>query len=143
MLKKLNSRDILTFSLIISLAAIGGSLYYSEIIGLKACSLCWYQRIFMYPLPIIILIGLFTNDKNSLKYLNIFSVCGAIIALYHYIIQITNQHSIACSIGEDCTSIQLEYLGFITLPLMSFVSFSLIFISSLYVLLSKKVSTSS
>ncbi|MFE6588679.1 disulfide bond formation protein B, partial [Bacillus mobilis] len=57
------------FSFLVSLVATIGSLYFSEVKGYVPCSLCWYQRIFMYPIPLLIFISILINDKNIKYYL--------------------------------------------------------------------------
>lgn len=123
---------MLKLSFFISLAATLGSLYFSEIKGLVPCSLCWYQRILMYPLVIIILIAIFKGDKFIKYYIRTFSFIGLGIALYHYIIQTIQVHSVLCDINVDCTNVSIKYLDFITIPLMSVFAFLLLFLFSFF-----------
>lgn len=116
----------------IAFSAIAVSLFYSEIMELPPCSLCWFQRIFMYPIAPIGLIAFINKDKYAYRYILSLAIPGALFALYQYILQKTAfLPEIFCSAGASCGTIQVEYLGFITIPLMSFAGFSLIIFASL------------
>ncbi|KAA8786658.1 disulfide bond formation protein DsbB [Paenibacillus sp. 4624] len=118
-------------SFLVSLVAMLGSLYFSEIAGLIPCKLCWYQRILMYPLPLIIVIGAIKNDPYLKYYTRCFSAIGIIIAGYHYLIQLSVVKSTSCGFGTvSCDQVHVEYFNFLTIPLMSLIAFILIFISS-------------
>jgi disulfide bond formation protein DsbB len=106
-----------------------GSLYFSEILGLLPCKLCWWQRIMMYPLVLISLVGLWRRDNSMPYYALPLSVLGMIIAAYHYAIQKLQILPVpeTCITGDiSCASIYMEYFGFITIPFMSLVGFVLI-----------------
>lgn len=106
--------------LILSLAATLGSLYISETIGIPPCDLCWYQRVFAYPLVIIAALGLFYQE-NIAKYVLGLAIPGLIIATYHYVIQkfVFAQQLTNCSVNNPCTDVSLNLFGFITIPLLS------------------------
>ena len=63
-----------------------GSLFFSEIMEFPPCALCWYQRIFMFPLVFIFLAGLFPFDKNVVKYALPIALVGWGFAFYHYLV---------------------------------------------------------
>ncbi len=110
-----------------ALAALLGSLYYSEIAGFVPCTLCWYQRILMYPLSLIILIGLIKHDEYLPTYVLPFSILGIFASTYHNLIQYgLVSHSASCSTGIPCTLRYVNYFGFITIPLMALTAFILI-----------------
>ncbi|MCB0194442.1 MAG: disulfide bond formation protein B [Anaerolineae bacterium] len=114
-------------ALIPALAALLGSLYYSEVAGFIPCTLCWYQRILMYPLSIIILVGILTHDELLTNYVLPFSIMGLGVALYHYLIQQgVFSHPTTCAAGIPCDMAWVNYLGFITIPFMSLTAFTLI-----------------
>lgn len=118
----------------LGLAAALGSLGFSEIAQLAPCRLCWYQRVFMYPIPILAgLALLFKDHKHVHRYILSFSVIGMAIAFYHYLIQMTDlgDYAISCGIEVTCTALDIVYFGFITIPFMSFVGFAAISILSL------------
>lgn len=127
-------QNALTFIFIVSSSATLGSLFLSEIVSFVPCMLCWWQRIFMYPISIISLIALIRNDKNSVFYILPLSIIGAVIAAYHYIVQFF-PNLLECS--EEvarCSTIQFAELGYITIPVMSLTTFMLIAISSLFLI---------
>ena len=110
----------------ISLTATIGSLYFSEIVGFVPCSLCWYQRILMYPLVWICLVNIFIQQKWSFLYVLPFSVVGMFISLYHYTLQY-NLWGENFSCGDIACSIRyIEWGGFITIPFLSLTAFTLL-----------------
>jgi disulfide bond formation protein DsbB len=119
---------------IISLSAVLGSLYISNILHLPPCSLCWYQRIFMYPLALIVPIGILSKDKNVSRYVLGLSIPGAIIAIYHHLLQmqIIPEIITPCSVGISCVTKTFLWYGFVTLPLLSFTAFLLIILCVWY-----------
>jgi len=132
----LNFHWILRLSFFISLVALFGSLYFSEILNLPPCVLCWYQRICLYPLVIIFATGLLREDPNYRSYASPLLFIGTAIAVYHNLLYygIVPASVTPCRQGVSCTTQQIEYLGFITIPLLSLLAFlilgSLTFINS-------------
>lgn len=107
--------------------ATSGSLFFSEVLGWIPCSLCWYQRILMYPLSIIIAVGLLRRDTRLHTYVLPFSLGGASVSLYHYLLQKTNWLTPpACSIGVPCTVDYINWFGFITIPFLALTAFLII-----------------
>lgn len=113
---------------IITFMGVFGSLYYSEVMGLPPCLLCWYQRIFLYPMFFISAAAIAFSEKVSPKILMVLSVPGMLLGLYQYGMQKFGLGSgfISCSSDNPCSAIDLEYLGFITIPFLSFVAFAVI-----------------
>lgn len=112
----------------IALASMFGSLYFSEIAGLAPCILCWYQRIAMYPLVIIIGIGILQRDQRVSRYVLPFSIIGAAIALYHNFLVwgVVSEKLAPCVAGVSCVTQKFVALNFITIPLLSLTAFVLI-----------------
>ena len=109
----------------VALIATSGSLFYSEVAGYFPCKLCWFQRIFMYPL--VILLGIALYKKEDIKeYVAPMTVLGGGIALYHYIIQVMAASTGCASQGADCAGKYFFHLGYITIPMMAFTAFLLI-----------------
>lgn len=111
-----------------SLIATFGSLYFSEIRHFTPCVLCWYQRILMYPLILIIAVGILRKDKGLPVYVLPFSILGIIISGYHILLQngVLPEDIAPCVIGASCATKYTGYFGFITIPVMSFVAFIVI-----------------
>jgi disulfide bond formation protein DsbB len=105
-----------------------GSLFFSEIMELAPCALCWYQRIFMFPLVIILLLGLFPFDKNIIRYALPLAIIGWGFAFYHYLLYsgIIPESIQPCSQGASCSETYLDLFGFLTIPMLSLISFSII-----------------
>ena len=118
------------FSFLISLIATLGSLFFSEIMNFVPCSLCWYQRIFMYSLVFIFLINLLYPDRSVFKYSFPLVIIGLVISIYHnlLILKIIPENLSPCVSGVPCSVDYLNYFGFITIPLLSFMAFLIIFI---------------
>jgi disulfide bond formation protein DsbB len=111
----------------VALTAMLGSLYYSEIAGFVPCTLCWYQRILMYPLTLIILVGLLKQDEDLPIYVLPFSIGGIGVSTYHYLTQLgLIAHSGVCAVGIPCNLRYVNYFGFVTIPFMALTAFSLI-----------------
>jgi disulfide bond formation protein DsbB len=127
-MQKLIQKNILYLAWIQALTAMLGSLYYSEIKHYTPCSLCWYQRILMYPLVLIIAVGILRKDKNLPYYVLPLSILGWFTALYHILLQkgILPEAVAPCSIGASCATKYTGYFGFITIPVMSFTAFTVI-----------------
>lgn len=117
----------------VSLIATIGSLFFSEIRGYIPCELCWYQRIIMYPL--VIILGVAYIQKNTKIYVTslIFSIVGVSVSAYHYGLQkLSFLAESAPSCGQiPCTGQYINWLGFITIPFLALVAFLLILILSL------------
>ena len=115
-----------------AIVAMLGSLYLSDIKGYAPCVLCWYQRICMYTLVPILLIGFFRGDEKVYHYVTPIAFVGWLFALYHNLLYTGIFYAgDSCSFGISCTTKYVEYFGFITIPLMSFTAFSVILILSI------------
>lgn len=127
-LNKISKWTLAYLTLSVSLMATLGSLYFSEIEKLPPCLLCWYQRIFMYPLVLITLVGILLHDRKLPYYILPLSIIGLVIASYHVLLQagIVPESSAPCILGVSCTTEYVAYFGFITIPLLSFTAFFLI-----------------
>jgi len=121
-------RNSLWIALAAAWVATAGSLYFSEVAGFVPCILCWYQRIFMYPLTLILAIGLLRRDRNLSVFALAFSLPGLGIASYHYLLEKTRLFDSAatCSAGVPCTTAWINWFGFITIPFLSLVGFLII-----------------
>lgn len=140
MKKIINRENALFLAFAAGLIATLGSLYFSEIKGYEPCSLCWYQRILMYPFTIILAIAIIKKDYEIAIYTTVLSLIGACISTYHVLIQkvpfFTDK---AASCGRiPCTGDYINWFGFITIPMLALIAFVIIFICSIYVLKTNK-----
>ena len=111
----------------IAAVATAGSLYFSEIVGFVPCSLCWYQRIAMYPLVLILGMGALRGEAVVWRYALPLSGVGLAIAMYHVIIQWQPAADVgACTTGVPCTGRYVAVFGFVSIPSMSLAAFILI-----------------
>lgn len=115
---------------ILATVATLGSLFMSEVMGLKPCVLCWYQRIFMYPLVVILLVGMFPLDKRVVRYALPLAVIGLLFAFYHYLVYsgYIPESLQPCDQDVSCAKIDLELFGFITIPMLSIISYVVIIV---------------
>lgn len=115
--------------LIASISTLG-SLFFSEIMNFPPCILCWYQRICLFPLVLILLTGLFSFDKSVVKFALPLAIAGWFIALYHNLLYsgIIPESIQPCSQGVSCTEDYISLFGIFTIPMLSIISFSSIVI---------------
>ncbi|MEH7613394.1 disulfide oxidoreductase [Gottfriedia acidiceleris] len=129
-------QSILFFTWIVSIIATLGSLSFSVINHWTPCSLCWYQRIFMYPIVFILGIAFYKNKIKDVIYVLPLSLIGMCISIYHILIQkVPALKETATQCGPvPCTGDYLNWFGFITIPMLAFVAFLLINICCITVL---------
>ncbi len=113
---------------IVALVSMLGSLYFSEIRHFPPCILCWYQRIVIYPMVLILLVGIIRKDKGLPYYILPLSIIGLLISIYHNLLyyKILPESAAPCTAGVSCTTQFVQYFGFITIPLLSLASLSII-----------------
>mgnify|MGYP001447461328 CR=1 FL=1 len=113
---------------VVSLVATLGSLYFSEVLRFVPCTLCWYQRIMMYPLVILLGIASYRNRTEIISYALPLSIIGGMISLWHYAqqkIPFLGQ-VVQCKVGVPCNQSYINWFGFITIPFLALVAFLLI-----------------
>lgn len=117
----------LWLAFLIAAVATGGSLYLSGGAGFTPCTLCWYQRIAMYPLAIILLVGALLRDRRVPLYAALFPVAGALISIYHIYIEVNpDKESATCRAGIPCSTRWIDEFGYVTIPVMALSGFVLI-----------------
>jgi len=110
--------------LVATLASLG-ALFMSEVMGFAPCVLCWWQRIFMFPLVLLLALGLFPFDAKVLRYAMPLALIGLLVAGFHVLLTmgIIPEALEPCRQGIPCKTIQVEWFGFLTIPLLSFLAF--------------------
>jgi len=105
-----------------------GALFFGEVMQLPPCVLCWYQRIFMFPLVLILPIGLFPLDRKVVRYGLPLAVLGWLFAVFHLLLVagVIPESIKPCTQGVPCSQTVIEWFGFVTIPLLSAVAFSVI-----------------
>jgi disulfide bond formation protein DsbB len=123
-----HSKEALFFAGFVALFCMMASLYLSDIAHFIPCKLCWYQRIMMYPLAFLLLFAGLRTDFTIRPYGLLLSGIGGLTSIYHYQLQLNPaQHSPFCSAFESCTVQYLQVFGFMSIPLMALMGFTLIF----------------
>jgi disulfide bond formation protein DsbB len=113
---------------VVALVVTTGSLYYSEHAGFIPCQLCWFQRILMYPLVIVLGVAALRKDRRAWMTVLPFVVIGAGVSTYHWLVERVPAfaESSSCSLEAPCTAPWFEKLGFVTLAWMALSGFLLI-----------------
>jgi disulfide bond formation protein DsbB len=109
----------------VALTTTLGSLYYSEIADFVPCRLCWYQRIAMYPLPLILGIAAWRRDADIRWYALPIAGVGAAISVYHSWLQAfpPESGSTFCTPDAPCTARHVWEFGFVSIPFMALTAF--------------------
>lgn len=105
-----------------------GALFLGEVMGLPACTLCWYQRIFMFPLVFVLAAAQFPPDPRVVRYALPLAAVGWMIAVYHLLLAegVIPEGITPCAQGVPCSQTVIEWFGFVTIPLLSVAAFSAI-----------------
>lgn len=108
------------------------SLFYSNIAGFAPCELCWFQRIFMYPLVVILGMALWKKDNKIVSYALALSCLGLVVSLFQNYMYYFNQGLAAfCQQGGATVSCVKRYVfefGYISIPIMALTGFVLVII---------------
>ncbi|MEZ4632108.1 MAG: disulfide oxidoreductase [Deinococcales bacterium] len=118
--------NALYFAWMVAIVAMAGSLYFSEVRHFVPCIYCWYQRILMYPLVILLAIASYRQDIGIRIYVLPMTVLGFVIGVIHYLTQKGVIVTSACGGGVPCNVSYINWLGFITIPFLSLTAFLLI-----------------
>lgn len=113
--------------LLVSLSTTG-SIFFSSVMEFTPCVLCWYQRICLFPQVLILGMGLVAFDKSVVKYSLPLAIAGWLLALYHTLLYsgIIPESIQPCSQGVSCTEEYIDLFGFLTIPMLSLLSFSIL-----------------
>lgn len=103
-----------------------GALFFSEIMELPPCVLCWYQRMFMFPLVLLLPVGLFPFDGRVVRYALPLALAGWLVSLFQVllVVGVIPEAIRPCTQGVPCSEVQIQWLGFVNIPLLSFIAFS-------------------
>jgi disulfide bond formation protein DsbB len=133
--------NALGIAFVLTLASLGLSLFYSEVLGFAPCGLCWLQREFMYPQAFLFLVALVKNDEKIADYSIVLSSVGVVIALYQHSLQMGASEFVPCAqtlLAADCAERTLFEFGYITFPLMAASVFAFLIVLMLSLRLQKK-----
>jgi disulfide bond formation protein DsbB len=124
-----NAGWVLVFAAwLLAAVSTSGALFLSEVMRVAPCSLCWYQRVFMFPLALVLPAGLFPLDRKVVRYASPLAAAGWLVALFHLLLTkgFIPESVTPCMQGIPCSRIEMEWFGFVTIPLLSLLSFSAI-----------------
>jgi disulfide bond formation protein DsbB len=112
---------------IVALVCTVGSLIYSEVIHFVPCRLCWFQRIAMYPLAIILLVGAIRREAVVKYYAVPLALVGLVISIYHNVLQfVPSLEGGSCDPLNPCSARSIAVFGFMDLPFMAGAGFIVI-----------------
>ncbi|WP_208028297.1 disulfide bond formation protein B [Rhabdothermincola sediminis] len=113
---------------LVAVVATMGSLYYSQVAGFTPCTLCWYQRIFMYSLAVVLIVAAVRRDREVRWYALPLAVTGAGFSVYHSWIQAfpPDSGTSFCTAEAPCTTRHVWEFGFVSLPFMALCGFSFV-----------------
>ena len=105
-----------------------GALFFGEVMQLPPCVLCWYQRICMFPLVLILPVGLFPLERKVVRYALPLAGIGWLFAVFHVLLiaGVIPESIKPCTQGVPCSEKVIEWFGFVTIPLLAVVAFSAI-----------------
>lgn len=111
---------------LIATASALGSLFFSDVMGFAPCVLCWYQRIALFSLVLILPMGLFPFDASAAKFALPLTVAGLLTAVYHNLLYagLIPKNIQPCAQGVPCTEKYIELFGFVSIPLLSLLAFA-------------------
>ncbi|GGE34224.1 disulfide bond formation protein C [Pullulanibacillus camelliae] len=124
----------LYFAWVVALIATLGSLYFSEVAHFIPCELCWFQRICMYPMTIILGIACFRNDRKIAYYVLPITIIGGLFSIVHILEQKVHAFAGICKQGIPCSGEYINWFGFVTIPMLALCGFILITISMIVTL---------
>ena len=119
---------LLFLSWLIASISTLGAVFLGEVMGYTPCVLCWYQRICMFPLVLILGAGLFPPDPKVVRYALPLTLAGLGLAIFHMLVQhgIVSESITPCTQGVPCSQVAVEWLGFVTIPLLAVAAFAAI-----------------
>jgi len=124
--------EAMTLALVVAAVSMTGSLWFSYGADFVPCTLCWYQRICMYPLVPLIGAGLFLRDGRVRVYAGVLAAIGLAISTYHIILErYPSLESSVCDRNNPCTLIWVRRFGYLTIPTMAASAFALIIVCAL------------
>ena len=106
-------------TLVVAGTAMLGSLYYSEIAHFIPCEFCWYQRIAMYPIAVLLVVASVTQQRIQARYIITLAAIGLLLSLYHYQLELFPEQASKCTAGVPCSVRYVEEFGFISIAFMA------------------------
>lgn len=116
---------LLLLAWLLATTATLGALFIGEVMGMTPCVLCWYQRIFMFPIAIVLGIACFSDDRRGAVYALALALGGLVMAAYHTLLVagLTPKGWVPCGAGASCAAQKLDILNGIQIPWLSLAAF--------------------
>lgn len=126
---------------LVAAVATAGSLFFSLVLDYPPCVLCWYQRIGLFPLVVVLARGLFPLDRGVVRYALPLAALGGLVAAYHVLVYegVVPERLAPCAQGVSCSEQLPELLGFVSVPLLSLLAFATI--SGILILISRRTAS--
>jgi disulfide bond formation protein DsbB len=119
--------NALVLASVVAVLATAGSLYFSEVAHFEPCRLCWYQRIAMYPLVVVLGVAAWRRDRGAVATARILALIGVIVSGFHVALErFPALDTGSCGTGPACSVIWFQIYGFVTLPFLALSAFLLI-----------------
>ena len=116
--------DMLRLAFSVAAVSTAASLWFSEVGDFVPCQLCWFQRIAMYPLVVVLGVAVWRGDPDPRWRVLPFSVVGLLVSAYHYQLQLFPEQGSSCDVAAPCTQRWVEEFGFVSIPFMAFCGFA-------------------
>lgn len=116
--------DMLRLAFSVAAVSTAASLWFSEVGDFVPCQLCWFQRIAMYPLVVVLGVATWRSDPDPRWRVLPFSVVGLLVSAYHYQLQLFPEQGSSCDVAAPCTQRWVEEFGFVSIPFMAFCGFA-------------------
>ena len=115
---------------LLALVATAGALFLGEVMGKTPCVLCWYQRIAMFPLVLVLGTGLLTSDASNVRNALLLAGVGWGIAVYHLLVfwGVVSEGLVPCGQGSSCADADVQVAGVVPIPLLSLAAFTAILV---------------
>lgn len=121
-------------SFVVAATAMAGSLWFSESQGLEPCKLCWFQRVAMYSLAIVLLVAAIRRDRAARWYVIPLAGAGIVVSIYHYLIEWHPEwEATSCSIAVPCSTPYFRAFDFVSLSFMAMCGFAAILALTIFV----------
>ena len=131
--RSLGSTNALWMAWVVAAVATTGSLIYSEVIHFLPCKLCWFQRIAMYPMSVVLLVGALRKDAAARLYALPLAFTGLAISIWHYLVQsFPSMEGGSCDPAVPCSAKYVDVFGFTSIPFMAGAGFTLIAVLLLF-----------
>lgn len=126
--KAVSDWNLLFAAWLIAAVSALGSLFFSQVLDYAPCAMCWYQRICLFPLVLILGRGLFPLDRSAAKFALPLAAGGWLLALYHNLlfVGVIPADMQPCTQGVSCTETYISWFGFVSIPLLALLSFTAI-----------------